>query len=109
MKLDRNQLGDQNKYALVKNRRVFEIMRAGGGLADEVQKALDILKAAGVLDVGDAVNTEFFVMRLRDEFAGAGLRGYAAAASYVDKEYADEVRELARRAGTDHPNSKLPD
>jgi hypothetical protein len=51
----------------------------------------------------------FFVMRLKDRYAGAGLDGYANAASLDDLEYAEEVQEMARRAGPYHPACKRPD
>lgn len=115
MKLDRNK-GDsgRGKYGLIRVRRLAQIEAWDGGEGEALDRqavidAIDLLERAGVIDWGTTPDTEFFVMRLRDENAGAGLRGYAARAAESDREYADEVRALARRAGENHPNSKAPD
>lgn len=53
---------------------------------------------------------EFFVVMLKDENAHDALKAYAkSAAKHGDKEYADEVMEMAMRAGPYHPNCKAPD
>lgn len=110
MKLDRNISGDgRGKYGLIKNRRVYEIMAAGGGLSDEVQKALQILEGAGVVDWGTTQETEFFALRLKDEHAVPALAAYARSAGRVDPEYGMEVQALAGRSGTYHPFCKHPD
>lgn len=52
---------------------------------------------------------EFFVFKLKDVYAPAALEAYAAAAEPFDPEWAAEVRELASRAGINHPHCKTPD
>lgn len=111
MKLDRstNHTGI-GKYDLVRNRRVAEIMRDGGPLTAEVEAALAVLKRAGVLDdaiVGEP--GEFFVIRLKDIYAGDALAAYAASAMADDLEYAQEVASMAGRAGMNSPWCKRPD
>jgi hypothetical protein len=56
--------------------------------------------------VGDP--EEFFVLKLKDEFAAAALKAYALAAEGYDTEYAEEVYALALRAEM-MPNRKRPD
>ena len=53
-----------------------------------------MLEKAGVLDWGDTDETEFFVMRLRNKYARAGLTAYAAAQP-DDPQYAAAVLALA--------------
>lgn len=111
MKLDRNlNANGTGKYALLKLRKLDEF-RSGtwGDLAPEIAQAISALEAAGILDWGDTPETEFFVMRLKDQFAQAGLVGYGAAASHIDPEYAEEIEGMAKRAGPSHPNCKRPD
>lgn len=108
MRLDRNE-GPRQKYGLILNREVARIMKAGGGLADEVQKALDILQAAGVLQWGDTPETEFFAIKLRDLYAADALIAYGTKAANADLDYGREVIELALRSGPYHPKCKRPD
>lgn len=116
MRLDRNIEGNEGrgKYALVKLRRLREITEAErgtkGNMALRVMEALTWLQEAGVLDLGDTVDSEFFVIRLRDQYARNALEAYAREASSAgDDEYADDVREMAARSGGWHPNMKVPD
>lgn len=98
------------KYGLVLNRRVAEIRRDGGPMVAEVDAALSALKRAGVLD--DAVvgePGEFFVIRLKDKYAGDALAAYAASAMADDLEYAQEVADMAGRSGMNSPWCKRPD
>ena len=82
---------------------------AGGGLSDEVQKALNILIGAGVIDEGTMQKDEFFVLRLKDEFALPALLAYARAAARWDAQYAQEVQELAVRSGPYNAFCRTPD
>lgn len=52
---------------------------------------------------------EFFVIKLKDRYAQAALLAYADAAQAHDPQYAQAVRELASRAGPNHPLCKIPD
>ncbi len=113
MKLDRN-LPDNaghGKYALLLLRKL-EDMRRGtfGELPEDIVKALDLLSREGVIDHGEAnTESEFFVIRLKDRFAQPALVAYAEAARAVDREWSDEVWELARRAGPANRWCKDPD
>jgi len=116
MKLDRNLNADgHGKYGLIKNRRLAEIEKlydGGDGDVPDLQAihdAVALLERAGVIDWGDTIDTEFFVMRLRDRNAGHALAHYASKAQEHDIEYAAEVSRLALRAGGNHPNPKVPD
>lgn len=104
MRLDRNQGSSRRgKYALLKLRDM--------PADDKIDSALTVLEQAGVLDWG-AVQTEseFFVIRLRDLYAHDALSAYATAAAFDhNDEWADEVRELASRAGHCSPFCKRPD
>lgn len=57
--------------------------------------------------VGD--EDEFFVVKLKDKHAKAALEAYANSIREDDEEFADEVMELAMRAGADSPYCKAPD
>lgn len=101
MKLDRNTEG-RGKYALVRLR----------GLSDDVIKAkvVDELVSGHVVEFGSAGDeNEFFVVKLKDVCAQAALLAYAGKAAEFDVEYANEVLDLARRAGPDSPWCKRPD
>jgi len=88
MKLDRNINADGlGKYEL-KNLRTGEV----------------------VTDCGVGEEHEFFVIMVKDINAPGGLFGYAMAAmGNGDDEFAEEVREMARRAGLNSPFCKVPD
>lgn len=106
MKLDRNiNVGGKGKYALIKLRGLD--MRKS-----DVLRALEVLANEGALDWGNTIETEFFVMRLKDKYAYRGLTGYYNAITLeepFDAEYAQEVLNMAQRAGPNHPHCKLPD
>lgn len=116
MKLDRNSPDHkgQGKYALIRMRRVVALRdsqreddkQAKRDLAD----ALDTLEKLGIVEWGAPGSAdEFFVIKLKDQYADAGLRSYSAAAGVDDPEYAQEVLDLARRAGRYSKYCKLPD
>lgn len=117
MKLDRNLNADgRGKYGLILNRRIKQIEEtygtADGSAGAAVLAALATLVSFGVIDWGATPETEFFVMRLKDEHAGAGLAAYASdvRASGQNAQYADEIYYgLAVRAGRNHPLCKKPD
>lgn len=52
---------------------------------------------------------EFFAIKLKDRNSEAALLAYAAAIEPRDPEFAADVRELAARAGPNHPACKDPD
>jgi len=52
---------------------------------------------------------EFFVLKLKDVHSKAALLAYAESINSEDPEFAEEVRDLASRSGTDSPWCKSPD
>ena len=108
MKLDRNVAGNKGrgKYALL-------LLRKLPDNRVDIAKAIELLESEGIIDWGDRQTPgEFFVIRLRDRFAGAALNAYAFNAISHGGEFAEfgeEVRELADRAGIGSPFEKLPD
>ena len=112
MKLDRNETPDGGgKYALVNMR---EIRRIGGVARNpDIAEALRILELNGLLDYGNVGTAgEFFVMKLKDKFAYKGLMGYRAAVLQedpADVDYAQDIHDMAVRAGPNNPNCKFPD
>jgi len=110
MKLDRNINGAaRGKYGLIKTRRIEELRKLNGCIPANIADALFTLAECGVLDWGATPETEFFVMRLKDQYAISGLYSYGLAALKDDPEYGGEVIDLAKRAGPYHPSCKKPD
>lgn len=52
---------------------------------------------------------EFFVLMLKDKYSREALLAYAIAAKEDGHEWAEDVFELAKRAGYMHPKCKRPD
>lgn len=109
MKLDRNS-GLDNKYAVVKRRNLRALTGDQRRMAED---ALNTLANLGLVDNG-LVNSpsEFFVLYLKDRYAEEALRAYAGAVfndPRGDSEYANEIVELACRAGTASHFCKRPD
>lgn len=113
MKLDRNiNANGRGKYALLKLRMLDDFTDPSDPfqeVAKPIADAIATLDRAGILDWGNTPETEFFLMRLKDKYAGSGLYGYANAAHIDDPEYAEEIEGLARRAGPTNPFCKKPD
>jgi hypothetical protein len=122
MRLDRNvgKHADRGKYGLVNNRRLMQIVETVGDSynakstdevnAMKVREAVQLLEQEGVIDWGQpCTQSEFFVVKLRDRFAGVALDSYAHAARMIDREYAAGVQDLADRAGLHSKFCKLPD
>lgn len=110
MKLDRNINRDgTGKYALLKLRFVKSPEPETSDVEHQaIQKAINTLDAFGLLSWGNSPDTDFFVIRLRDQYAAPALAAYAMAAFADDQEYAVEILNLARKAA-EHPNKKKPD
>lgn len=120
MKLDRNINNDgAGKYALLK-------LRVYRDLADDARKraadAMALLEGYGILDWGiPESESEFFLIRLKDKYAGDAIRAYADAvqkdaqqernevASRDKYQWAVEVLKLCERAGDLSPFCKQPD
>jgi hypothetical protein len=106
MRLDRNINADgMGKYALILMRKLRETPNSA---AMEIAKAMDVLEEHGLLDHGDTPDSEFFVLRLKDQAAGPTLHTYGRFYVQIDPQWAEEALELARRA-YDHPGKKMPD
>lgn len=104
MKLDRNTTNPpRGKYALLRLREWPH------GWSPKCQAAFELLKEAGAIDFGDGPDTEFFVIRLKDQYAGPALLAYARAAREDGElEYSLEVEMLAFKA-IRHPLKRKPD
>ncbi|MGR4927372.1 hypothetical protein ACIPUD_11250 [Bradyrhizobium sp. CAR08] len=125
MKLDRNINGTgRGKYGLINNRKLLEIIvppRVDGESNDasmvklrrerQVRDAIDLLESLGILDWGLAgTDSEFFVIKLRDENAQGVLARYASNAMRAgDSDLASDVFDLAARSGLYSPFCKKPD
>jgi hypothetical protein len=112
MQLDRSR--GRNKYAVINMREVMAIDPDGGTSTPavvEVRAAINTLRRHGVLNDGDAgFEGEFFVIMLKDQFADTALLAYAAEARKVGMHaYADDVMQVAMRAGHGSRWCKLPD
>lgn len=106
MKLDRTTTSP-GKYSLILNRKLDGLE---GEKRAQAEAALDTLDALGVIDASPAESPgEFFVIRLRDQYARGALLSYAAHAMKRNTEYATAVLALANRAGDKSPFCKLPD
>lgn len=107
MKLDRNIKGSlgRGKYALVNLRTGRAEHGQWGDDSDEGYFVPVDALTFGVVGEED----EFFVIKLKDKYAEGALHAYANAAQVDDPEWAEQVRGLARRAGTNSPWCKEPD
>lgn len=108
MRLDRNERGT-GKYALLKIRKLDELYKSENVDVKKIIRAIELLKSVGVLDYGETQQTEFFVIRLKDQFAFHALNAYAQEAIKVDFEYGSDVLRLADNSGLFHPFSRMPD
>jgi glutamine synthetase len=101
MKLDRNIKANdgRGKYAILLLRKLALYQGDQPFAVSEVEKAIETLERAGIIDWGIVgTESEFFLTRLKDQYAAPSLHAYADAAEKDDPEWAGEVRELARRA-----------
>lgn len=111
MKLDRNvNTGGKGKYALLKLRNY---PATGAPDRDDVDSALNILERAGMLDLGlEGTESEFMVIRLKDKYAYKALISYVRAVENDDDpdlEYAQDILDMAQRAGPNSQWCKRPD
>jgi hypothetical protein len=110
MRLIRNYSRDgRGKYAVLKMQKLPD----DPGRRADVDHALRLLEDNGMVEWGlPQTAGEFFVIMLKDQFSQAALRAYVRAvldATDSDETYADDVLELAQRAGPDSPFCKRPD
>lgn len=124
MKMDRNINADgRGKYALVLMRN-YPSKITDPEDARTVASAMTTLESYGMMDYGESGSpSEFFLIRLKDRFAGDALRAYADAAKrYADTlfekdqaaftsmyQWACEVLKMAGRAGDLSDHCKTPD
>jgi hypothetical protein len=113
MKLDRNINGDgRGKYGLILNRELARAkdIHSPQGLT-EIEYAINILEHAGIIEWGGPhTENEFFVIKLKDKYAGGALHTYASyAVRDGEIEYGQDVMELAKRSGEFHSSCKKPD
>lgn len=120
MRLDRNTGDGRGKYGLVKLRVLQPILDSVGNSrnaknmdevnAMKVREAVKLLEEEGVIEWSvPETETEIFVLKLRDRHAGAALYAYSQSALMHDDQYANDVFQLARRAGPKSPFCKDPD
>lgn len=95
------------KYAAVRNDKIADLDEAGFKAA---QDAMSVLAGLGVLENPKAGDPEeFFLIKLKDMHAPAGLWAYAADAEVNgDGQLAQDVYDLSRRADA-RPDRKRPD
>lgn len=105
MKLDRNlNENGKGKYALINLRKI------AGNPQTPQELAAEILANPQCVEFGlVGSQDEFWVIKLKDKYAYASLHAYASAAAQDDPEYADQVSDLANRAGKNSPFCKTPD
>lgn len=105
MRLDRNtNPTGKGKYALINLRKIQGDPRTPSDMADAI-KANPAAIEFGFVGAQD----EFWPIKLKDKYAAAALAAYADAAQADDPEYAQQVREMAKRAGPNSPYCKAPD
>lgn len=105
MKLDRNlNPSGKGKYALINLRKIEGDPRTAESMAQAVVKNPESIEF-GLVGAPD----EFWLIKLKDKYAGAALQAYADAARSDDPEYADQVEAMAKRAGANSPFCKKPD
>ena len=110
MRLIRNITKDhRGKYGVV---RMLRLPDDPGARAD-VDYALRTLERHGMMEWGEPkTEGEFFVLMLKDVYAGPALKAYALALTddeAGDVAYGKDVAELMDRAGTNSPFCKRPD
>ncbi len=105
MKLDRN--SGKGKYAVIRLRK----MPDDPGRRADVEHAMRILADNSMLVNGTVGGEhEHFVVMLKDLFSQAALFAYAHAAENAQEhEYAEDVMELANRAGPSNRYCRKPD
>lgn len=114
MRLDRNINGNgDGKYGVINVRRLREFQKQVSEapmIQRELAAAIKTLESAGILEwTQRGTPGEFFLIRLKDKYAGDALAAYAVAAHADDPEYAEDIVEMASRAGANSPWCRAPD
>ncbi|MBB4861558.1 hypothetical protein HNP46_000369 [Pseudomonas nitritireducens] len=94
----------KGKYALINLRKLPGAMLTPH---DVIQALQDHPEAIEFGQVGS--QDEFMLIKLRDAHAGPMLEAYANSLEKDDPEFAQAVREMLSRAGTNSPFCKKPD
>lgn len=109
MKLDCN-TNSCGKYAVVNMRKVRKLLDTYQGEESRLAKALQVLESLGVIEYGEPNSPdEFFVLKLKDRYAHDALMQYSWSVNMFDPEYAEDIKELAYRAGYRNRYCKDPD
>lgn len=109
MKLDRN-IGGTGKYAVLKMRKVTELLDTPGENQEVLARVLKTLETLGVIEYGEPHSREeFFVLKLKDRYSREALLTYSYYAHFTEPEYAEDVKALADRAGYRNRYCKDPD
>ncbi len=105
MQLDRDINPDgKGKYALLNLRKIPGDPRTPEELAAAILAHPEAVEWGCV-----GQQDEFFVVKLKDKYAGAALHAYAREALTDDPEYANAVSQMTDRAGLNSPFCKRPD
>jgi len=116
MRLIRNITEDGTcKYGLIRLDKIRE-----AGLMEELQRVLGEYMHEPTGNKGVALNDfvefglpnteeEFFVVKLKDINSHDTLMEYASRAKLQDIDFAEDIQELAQRAGPFSPWAKVPD
>lgn len=105
MKLDRNSNpSGKGKYAVISLRKISSNPSTPAELAAAILAHPECVEFGAV-----GAPDEFWLIKLRDQYAEPALRAYAAAARADDSEYAEQVDALADRSGRYSPFCKKPD
>ena len=105
MKLDRNTNSTgKGKYALINLRKIGGDPRTPEDMTEAIKASPQSIEF-GFVGAPD----EFWLIKLKDKYAAAALTAYADAAQADDPEYAQQVREMVKRAGQNSPYCKTPD
>lgn len=105
MKLDRNiNPTGKGKYALINMRKIEGDPRTPQELAAAILANPECVEF-GAIGTPD----EFWLLKLKDEYADASLFAYAGKALPNDPEFAAEVAAMANRSGPNSPFCKRPD
>lgn len=106
MDLDRNLNADgKGKYAVINLRRIPTNPQTPQELAAAILANPECVEFGRVGDPD-----EFFLIKLKDQYAFPTLEKYAEVAYQSgDVEYAQQISKMAHRSGVYHPNCKKPD
>ena len=101
------------KYALVRLDKLTPERFATLRESDDPQWCLAklLMNQPDLIEFGfPGSDDEFFTIKLKDLFSPEALLAYSNSAGMAgDRDLGNDVGELSRRAGVNHPNAKRPD